>query len=100
MGDKSKEATMQDIKMVLKKLGRQSAKDYVLSPALAALNGSGKASITGFLAANIIRNLWAHAVIFCGHFPDGVETFSEEEIVGETRGGWYVRQAMGSANRE
>ena len=99
-GNKSKEDTMQDIRMVLQKLGRQSAKDYVLSPALAALNGSGKASITGFLAANVIRNLWAHAVIFCGHFPDGVETFSEEEIVGETRGGWYVRQAMGSANIE
>ena len=37
-------------------------------------------------------------IIFCGHFPEGVEEFSEEEVEGETRGGWYVRQMLGSAN--
>jgi fatty acid desaturase len=37
-------------------------------------------------------------IIFCGHFPDGVEEFSEEEVEGETRGGWYLRQMLGSAN--
>ena len=45
-----------------------------------------------------MRNFWAHAVIFCGHFPEGVETFPEEQLEGETRGQWYVRQMMGSAN--
>jgi NADPH-dependent stearoyl-CoA 9-desaturase len=48
--------------------------------------------------ANTVRNFWAHAVIFCGHFPEGVETFPEEQLEGETRGQWYVRQMMGSAN--
>ena len=37
-------------------------------------------------------------IIFCGHFPDGVEEFSEEEVENETRGGWYLRQMLGSAN--
>ena len=45
-----------------------------------------------------MRNLWSHAVIFCGHFPDGAETFTEDQIEGETRGDWYVRQLLGSAN--
>ena len=45
-----------------------------------------------------MRNVWAHAVIFCGHFPAGAETFTEEQIEGETRGDWYVRQVIGSAN--
>ncbi len=50
--------------------------------------------------ANLIRNVWAHAIIFCGHFPDQTYTFSEEEAKDETRGGWYVRQLVGAANIE
>jgi linoleoyl-CoA desaturase len=34
----------------------------------------------------------------CGHFPEGVETFEKTSIEGETRGEWYVRQMLGSAN--
>lgn len=97
-GKKSKEDTLADFTRVMKKLGRQTAKDFVITPLLASATGSGKSALTGFLTANVIRNLWAHAVIFCGHFPDGVETFTEEDIINETRGQWYVRQAMGSAN--
>jgi fatty acid desaturase len=37
-------------------------------------------------------------IIFCGHFPEGTEEFSEEEVEDETRGGWYMRQMLGSAN--
>lgn len=48
--------------------------------------------------ANVIRNVWSHAIIFCGHFPDQTYTFTEEEVEGETRGGWYVRQLVGAAN--
>lgn len=48
--------------------------------------------------ANVIRNVWAHAIIFCGHFPDQTYTFTEEETENETRGGWYVRQLLGAAN--
>jgi len=42
--------------------------------------------------------VWTHSVIMCGHFPEGVETFSRTSIEGETRGEWYLRQMLGSAN--
>jgi fatty acid desaturase len=48
--------------------------------------------------ANVIRNVWSYAIIFCGHFPDQTYTFTEEETADETRGGWYVRQLTGAAN--
>jgi fatty acid desaturase len=50
--------------------------------------------------ANVIRNVWAHAIIFCGHFPDQTYTFSQKDVADETRGGWYVRQLVGAANIE
>jgi fatty acid desaturase len=37
-------------------------------------------------------------VIMCGHFPEGVQTFEKKTIEGETRGEWYLRQMLGSAN--
>jgi NADPH-dependent stearoyl-CoA 9-desaturase len=46
------------------------------------------------------RNVWAFAVIFCGHFPRGARVYTEEEVQGESRGAWYARQANGSANLE
>jgi NADPH-dependent stearoyl-CoA 9-desaturase len=75
---------------------RQVLKDYAVFPAL-----SGPAApfvLTGNLTANLTRNIWSFMIIFCGHFPDGVEEFSEEEVEDETRGGWYLRQMLGSAN--
>jgi len=48
--------------------------------------------------ANFARNVWSYAIIFCGHFPDQTYTFSAEEVVDESRGGWYVRQMVGAAN--
>ena len=50
------------------------------------------------MTANLVRNLWTHSVIMCGHFPEGVETFERRSIEGETRGEWYLRQMLGSAN--
>ena len=52
------------------------------------------------VAANVIRNFWSNAIIFCGHFPDQTFTFSEEEVKDESKGGWYVRQLIGAANIE
>jgi linoleoyl-CoA desaturase len=46
----------------------------------------------------VIRNVWSYAIIFCGHFPDQTYTFTPQEVEGETRGGWYVRQLIGAAN--
>ena len=77
-------------------------KDFVFFPLLAAPLGppSVVAAATGTLAANVIRNLWTFGVIFCGHFPDGAEIFNKEDVEDETRGGWYLRQILGSANFE
>jgi NADPH-dependent stearoyl-CoA 9-desaturase len=79
-----------------RKARKQLVKDYVAFPVL-----SGPSAIPAFLGnltANAVRNVWAHTVIVCGHFPDGAETFTEEQLEDETRGGWYVRQLLGSCN--
>jgi linoleoyl-CoA desaturase len=48
----------------------------------------------------VARNVWAYAIIFCGHFPDQTYTFSQAEVEDETAGSWYVRQLVGAANIE
>ncbi|MGA9858663.1 MAG: acyl-CoA desaturase [Solirubrobacteraceae bacterium] len=55
-------------------------------------------TLTADVAANLIRNVWSYAIIFCGHFPDQTYTFTQEETDDESRGGWYVRQLLGAAN--
>src|SRR6201999_627895 len=50
--------------------------------------------------ANLARNVWAYAIIFCGHFPDQTYTYSPAEVEDEGRGGWYIRQLTGAANIE
>jgi fatty acid desaturase len=97
-GKKSKEAMARDLKALGVKALKQFTKDYAATPAVAMLTGSGKQALYGTLTANAVRNVWAHAVIFCGHFPEGTDTFTEEMVEGETRGDWYVRQMIGSAN--
>ena len=97
-GKKSKEAMARDLKALGVKALKQFTKDYAATPAVAMLTGSGKQALLGTLTANAVRNVWAHAVIFCGHFPEGTDTFTEAMVEGETRGDWYVRQMIGSAN--
>jgi linoleoyl-CoA desaturase len=83
-------------KQTLKKIRQQMTKDYVIHP---LLSGPSFLSTLGANAtANLVRNLWTHSVIMCGHFPEGVETFERRSITGETRGEWYLRQMLGSAN--
>jgi NADPH-dependent stearoyl-CoA 9-desaturase len=96
-GTKSKEQFRHDLLRFWRKARRQLAKDYVLYPALSGPKGFAASAVASFVA-NSVRNVWAHAVIFCGHFPEGVATFPEEQLDGETRGQWYVRQMLGSAN--
>jgi len=90
---------------LLRKIRRQALKDYVLFPALTG--PLFPLTFAGNAVANVVRNIWAFNIIFCGHFPAGVETFSEEECLDgvddkgepvETRGHWYYRQVLGSAN--
>ena len=97
-GEKSTEDLKRDLKATGVKALKQFAKDYGATPAAASVFGSGKQAFWGTFTANAIRNVWAHSVIFCGHFPDGVDVFTEEMIEGETRGDWYIRQMLGSAN--
>src|SRR3954469_9567771 len=68
--------------------------------ARAAFKEAYLATLTADAAANVIRNLWSHAIIFCGHFPDQTYTFSQDETEDETRGAKYVRQLIGAANIE
>ncbi|OBA83354.1 fatty acid desaturase [Mycobacterium sp. 1164966.3] len=95
-GKADKAVFHRQLKEVLAKIGKQVRKDYALHPLL-----SGPAALTTFtanLTANLVRNLWTHSVIMCGHFPEGVQIYEKTSIVGETRGQWYLRQMLGSAN--
>jgi NADPH-dependent stearoyl-CoA 9-desaturase len=77
-------------------LGRRAKLKQALEGGLRSLRSTQKANFT----ANIVRNVWAYAIIFCGHFPDQTYTFSEEEAADETKGSWYIRQLLGAANIE
>jgi NADPH-dependent stearoyl-CoA 9-desaturase len=83
-------------KAVLRKIGRQVRKDYLVHPLLSG--PSFFSTLAANFTANIVRNVWSNSVILCGHFPEGVETFEKKSIDGETRGEWYLRQMLGSAN--
>jgi fatty acid desaturase len=108
-GEKSKEQVVEELKAIGVKARSQIVKDYIAFPALAAALNAGLAgrrsarqtlesTAAANFTANIVRNVWAYSIIFCGHFPDQTYTFSEEEVANETRGGWYVRQLLGAAN--
>src|SRR5699024_8273043 len=126
-GRQSWEETKPSLMLTLRKVGSQITKDYIAFPALAAAVGyllptktafgtrrwavsSGKnrrkerakkhakSAAQAALIANLTRNLWAYAVIFCGHFPDDAETFTKRTLEEESKAEWYLRQMLGSAN--
>jgi NADPH-dependent stearoyl-CoA 9-desaturase len=70
----NKEQFRRDGRSVLRKIGRQMRKDYLVHPLL-----SGPS-------------------FFHTMDAEGVETFAKASIDGETRGEWYLRQMIGSAN--
>ncbi len=94
------EITLGDKRSILEdvwgKVRGQALKDYVLFPLLSG--PSFPFVLAGNVTANFTRNLWAFTIIFCGHFPDGTHEFTEEQAANETRGEWYYRQLLGSAN--
>ncbi|MGC2372434.1 MAG: acyl-CoA desaturase [Solirubrobacteraceae bacterium] len=81
---------------IWRKVRGQTLKDYVLFPLLSG--PSLPLVLAGNATANLTRNLWAFTIIFCGHFPEGTHEFTEEQAENETRGEWYHRQLLGSAN--
>jgi NADPH-dependent stearoyl-CoA 9-desaturase len=97
-GRKSARKALDQAKVTLTKAAKQAAKDYLLFPLLSG--PSALPALLGNLTANLARNIWSHTIIFCGHFPDGAEDFTEDQIEGETRAEWYLRQMRGSANIE
>jgi fatty acid desaturase len=96
-GKKSKSQVWDELKGIGRKGRRQILKDYIAYPALSGRKGY-KSTLTANAVANVVRNIWSNAIIFCGHFPDQTFTFTEEEVENESRGGWYVRQLIGAAN--
>ena len=81
---------------IWRKTRKQTLKDYVAFPLLAG--PFAPFVFAGNLTANLMRNVWSYMIIFCGHFPDGTQEFTVEETQGESRGMWYFRQILGSAN--
>ncbi|MEO9586212.1 MAG: acyl-CoA desaturase, partial [Marinobacter sp.] len=84
------------LKDFFRKGGRQAFKDYVFFPLITF--PVAPVVLAGNIGANLIRNLWSSTVIFCGHFTQDAETFTEEECEGESKGHWYLRQLTGSSN--
>jgi NADPH-dependent stearoyl-CoA 9-desaturase len=95
-GRGDKEQLRRDGKKVLTKVRKHLTRDYLLHPLLSG--PSALTTVTANLTANLVRNLWTHSVIMCGHFPEGVQTFEKTSIDGETKAEWYLRQMLGSAN--
>ncbi|WP_433496714.1 fatty acid desaturase family protein [Sphaerimonospora sp. CA-214678] len=95
-GRKDPKEALAQLRAVMAKIRRQIVKDYVAFPLLAG--PVFLPVLLGNLTANLARNVWAHTIIFCGHFPEGAEFFTEDRLEGETRGEWYVRQLLGSCN--
>ncbi len=81
--------------------GRPRGREGLAPKLIRALRGGAKTyrrAAAANATANLVRNAWSYAIIFCGHFPDQTYTFSAEEVVDENRGAWYVRQMVGAAN--
>jgi len=81
---------------------RKSGREHVLRHLIErrSFRQPFRATVSADFTANIVRNVWAYAIIFCGHFPDQTFTFSQEESDDETRGARHVRQLVGAANIE
>jgi NADPH-dependent stearoyl-CoA 9-desaturase len=101
------------LKRIGRKVWRQVIKDYIAWPGAAAIVAipisffvpASPLLVFGLIAganaiANIMRNIWAFMIIFCGHFPSGAYNFTMDQVEGETRARWYVRQLLGSCNIE
>jgi NADPH-dependent stearoyl-CoA 9-desaturase len=95
-GEKDRDQLINELKGIWGKARKQIVKDYVAFPLLSGRRW--KTTLLANAAANVVRNVWAHAIIFCGHFPDQTYTFSQEEVADETKGRWYIRQLVGAAN--
>ncbi len=97
-GQKDPKEMKRQLRQILRKGRNQVLKDYVLYPALSGRHW--RSTMKANAGANLMRNLWAYLIIFCGHFPDGALHFTEDELDDESRAEWYLRQILGTANFE
>jgi fatty acid desaturase len=98
-GTKDLDQLKRELRGIAHKAWRQIAKDYIAFPALSGKRGY-KATLKANFTANLMRNVWSYAIIFCGHFPDQTYTFSQQETANESEGAFYLRQLLGAANIE
>jgi NADPH-dependent stearoyl-CoA 9-desaturase len=98
--ERSTEGLGRKARKAVRKAARKSGKESVLSQMIdrRSFREPFKRTLTADVAANLMRNVWSYAIIFCGHFPDQTYTFTQAETENETKGGWYVRQLLGAAN--
>lgn len=85
---------------LLAKIARQVGKDYIALPAIAGVTlgrRSAMTTLSGNITANIVRNVWTWAVIFCGHLTEQAHIYTHLDD-DESKGDWYVRQILGSSN--
>ncbi len=90
----------QKTRALLAKIARQLAKDYAVLPAAVGITlgrRSALSTLSGTATANIARNIWTWAVIFCGHFTEQAHIYTHLDA-NESKGDWYVRQILGSSN--
>lgn len=101
--------------LVKARLGALIRREYLWWPLLGALAGAAVAWATGHpvsaaarhaatvvllgnVAAGVLRNVWAYCIIACGHFTRDTHTFEEADLAHESRGQWYLRQALSAGN--
>ncbi|ABM11893.1 fatty acid desaturase family protein [Mycolicibacterium vanbaalenii] len=94
--DRSRAEKLSQTRALVGKVARQGFKDYALWPALSLRRW--RRTLKANAVANLLRNLWAYVVIFCGHFPEGTQKFTADVLETETRAEWYLRQMLGAAN--
>jgi linoleoyl-CoA desaturase len=97
-GERPRRKARAQLVALARKARGQLLKDYVVAPLLSGR--AARRTLAGNLAANTLRNIWVHTIVFMGHIPEGAQTFTVEQYEAETRGGWYVRQLLGSCNLE
>ena len=94
-GRKSVKQVYAESKNLRKKMLRQFGKDYVFFPLIAG--PMFLPVLAGNAVANLIRNYWSSAVIYCGPFTEDAEMM-EDNTANETKAEWYLRQIRGSSN--
>ncbi len=77
-------------------VSRQALKDYVLFPVLSG--PSALTTLAGNATANVVRNVWAFTDHLLRPLPRRHGDVRRGRIVDESRGQWYYRQLLGSAN--